>query len=105
ALQTKGDRRFGFRLAARGASGATFECLPKFVRAFAADSREQLGDGLEPQFVARVGSQLEICGHIFDVRLLEKPDATGDGEWNPLASQLQLQFERVEVGAIKDRDF
>ncbi len=43
-------------------------------------------------------------GHIFDVRLLEKPDAAGDLIRDAAARKLQLQLDRVIMRAVKDGD-
>ena len=62
---------------------------------------EQARDSFEGQFVARIEDEFQIGGDVLDVRLFKKPDAAGDAEGNVLAGQFELQFQRVEMGAIE----
>src|ERR1051325_11923074 len=82
-------------------SAATFEFFPQFIRAFAADAGQKLHEALETQFVARVGDELEIRGHVLDVRLLEKTNPAGDAERDVATREFELKFERVEVRTVK----
>ena len=51
----------------------------------------------------RIGDELQISGHILDVRLFEEADAAGDAEGNIAPGQFQLQFQRVKMRAVKHR--
>src|SRR5262249_38184785 len=66
---------------------------------------QKLRNSSKRQLVARIRCELQICGYIFDMRLFEKSHAARDGKRNLLPGQFELQFERVKVGAIKDRHF
>ena len=77
---------------------------PKFFRALGGDAGQQLDEAFEGDFIARVGDEFQICRRVLDVRLLEKPDAAGDGEWDLALGQFELQFERVEMRAVEHGD-
>ncbi len=83
---------------------SSVENLPHLIRALCRNAGQQLDEPLERNFVARIGDELEISRRILDVRLLEEPDAAGDGEGDLPPGQLQLQFERVEMRPVKHGD-
>ena len=45
--------------------------------------------------------ELQVGGDVLDVGLFEEADAAGDAERNVAAGEFELQFERVEMRAIK----
>ena len=90
-----GERRIARRR--RGAEG-----VPYFVRAAGADAGQEADHPFEGGFVARVGDELEPGGDILDVGQFAKTEAAGDAERDVAAGQFELQFQGVEMGAIKD---
>jgi hypothetical protein len=76
----------------------------KIFRGAVADSGKQFHHAFEGDFIARIGHEADERRHVFDVRLLEKPDAAGDLVRNAAPRKLQLQLERVIMRAVKDRD-
>ena len=77
---------------------------PDFVRRDSADAGQQPNDALESDLVAVVGGKLQERRHVLDVRLLEEPQAAGDGEGHAVAGEFDLEFERVEMRAVEDGD-
>src|SRR5436190_6975421 len=96
-LQGGSQRRFVRRLRVELQS----KLFPQLVRAFSADTGQQLDQSLEGHFIARIYDELQISGDIFEVRLLEKADAACDAEGNISPGQLELQFQRVKVRSVK----
>ena len=76
---------------------------PQLVRPLAPNARQQFRQPFECQLIARVADEPEIGGDVLDVRLFVKANAAGDAEGNLAPRQLQLQFQGVEVGAVKHR--
>src|SRR5436190_23245202 len=76
---------------------------PQFLCAFTTNARQQLNQAFEGDFVARILDEFEVGGDILDVGLLEKANTAGDGEGNAAFSQLELQFERVEMRSVENR--
>jgi len=72
-----------------------------FSRPFRADPRQQLRDALEGEFVLRVGDELEICGGVLDVCLLEEPDAAGDGRRDVALREFKLPVPARENASGK----
>ena len=63
-----------------------------------------MDEALEGDFIARVGDEFQVGGGVLDVRLFKEADAAGDGEWNLLPGEFELQFQRVKVGAVEHGD-
>ena len=80
------------------------EKFPDFFRAFRRDAGQQLRQPFEGDFVLRIRDQFQIRRRVLDVRLLEKPDAAGDGEGDVALGEFKLQFERVKMRAVKHGD-
>ena len=62
-----------------------------------------MNESFEGKFIARIDRELEIGGHVLDVRLLEETDAARDTEWDVASREFELQFERVKMRAVKHR--
>src|SRR5205807_1024440 len=107
--RTADPGRFRRRISRRaGVDAPGYNCTiprpPKIIGATIADTREQFDHALESNFVARIRNQAKECGHILNMGLLEETDSARDLIWNTAARQLQLQFDRVIMSAVQNRD-
>ncbi len=76
----------------------------KIIGALVPDPGQQFHHALERNFIARIHHETNERRDVFDVRLLEKSNAARDLIGNAAPRKLQLQFDRVKVRAIQDRD-
>ncbi len=69
-----------------------------------ADPGQQFHHPFERDFIARIRDEANERGDILDVRLLEKSNAARDLIGNAAPRKFELQFDRVIMRAIQNRD-
>ena len=74
---------------------------PQGVGRFLPHPGQQTDHAAEGGFVGRIDRELQKGGDIFDVRLLEEAQPAGHFEGNAAAGQLELNFHRMKMGAVK----
>src|SRR5205807_6821938 len=92
------DRDYRYRLE------RSLPAAPQTFRNLATDSGQQSYHAFECDLIPRIGHEANERGDVFNVRLFEKANATGDLIRNSAKRKFELQLHRVILRAIEQGD-
>src|SRR5206468_3574098 len=84
--------------------GPVADRLPDGRRRALPDSRKDLQRALPGELVLGIDEEAQEREHVLDVALLEEPRAGPDLVGDAAPDELDLELERLEVGAVEDGD-